>query len=136
MQQPYLIQFDQIGSAVEGYIATTQYAEKLPFQVKRVFWTYNIPAGVVRGNHANKATQEVLVAVQGAIRVEAEWGKGQQVFLLNSPAIGLYIPPLCWTRLSFQDGAMAVCLTSTDFSEEDYIRDYQEFQTHVTKAFK
>lgn len=130
--KPYLILFDQIGNPAEGFLATTQYAEKLPFPVKRVFWTHGIPFGVARGNHANQQTQEVLVAVNGSIEVKAEWADGQETFTLNSPASGLYIPALRWTTLRFSEGAIAVCLASTDFSEDDYIRDYASFLEKVS----
>lgn len=127
MQPPYLLYFEQLGNASEGYLTTTQYADRLPFEVKRVFWTYGIPSGVERGNHANKMTEEVLIAISGNITVKAEWSGGEEEFKLNSPNCGMYIPALCWTTLSFSSDAIAVCLASTDFSEKDYIRDYPTF---------
>ncbi|MDX5420664.1 MAG: FdtA/QdtA family cupin domain-containing protein [Hymenobacteraceae bacterium] len=125
---PYLISFDRIGSPAEGFITTTQYAERIPFDIKRVFWTQGTPASVVRGNHANKATEEVLIAISGSIRVKADTGTGVQEFELSSPAEGLYIPTMCWTELHFSAGAIALCLTSTDFEEADYIRSYEHFK--------
>jgi dTDP-4-dehydrorhamnose 3,5-epimerase-like enzyme len=93
-----------------------------------VFWTYGTPAGVLRGQHANKATEEVLVAVTGSIRVETDNGRRKETFVLDSPTQGLYIPAMCWTDLHFAPGSIALCLTSTDFDEADYIRDYAVFQ--------
>ncbi len=129
--KPYLILFDRIGNRAAGFLTTTQYAEKLPFPVRRVFWTYGIPGGVARGNHANKQTEEVLVAVSGSIEIEAEWAGGKETFTLSSPTSGLYIPALCWTTLHFSEAAVAVCLASTDFSEDDYIRDYAAFLENI-----
>nr|WP_262921715.1 FdtA/QdtA family cupin domain-containing protein [Pontibacter ruber] len=126
---PYLLQFDRIGSPALGYIATTQYAENLPFKVKRVFWTYGTPEDVLRGQHANKATEEVLIAVTGSITVTADMGAGkEETFVLDTPTTGLYIPAMCWTRLSFAPGTIALCIASTDFDEEDYIREYATFK--------
>ncbi|WP_114781445.1 sugar 3,4-ketoisomerase [Botryobacter ruber] len=129
---PHLLYFDSIGLPEEGYISTTQQAEKIPFQVKRVFWTYNTPAGVVRGRHAHKQTEQVLVALNGTIRVEVESGAGEAaVFVLDAPDKGLYLPPLHWTRIHISEGAVLLSLASTDYVEEDYIRDYDVFLQEV-----
>lgn len=93
-----------------------------------MFWTYGTPAGVLRGQHANKATEEVLVAVTGSITVETDNGRSKETFVLDNPAIGLYLPAMCWTDLHFAPGTIAVCLTSTDFEDSDYIRDYATFK--------
>ncbi len=129
---PYLIEFTEAGSDAFGYIASTQKAECIPFKVKRVFWTYGTPAGVLRGQHANKATEEVLIAVTGSIRVETDNGRDRETFVLDTPTAGLYIPAMCWTDLHFAPGTVALCLTSTDFDEADYIRDYATFRHMAT----
>ena len=132
---PYLIQFAEAGNDAFGYIASTQQAERIPFKIKRVFWTYGTPSGIQRGQHANKATEEVLVAVTGSIRVETDNGRSKETFVLDAPTKGLYLPVMCWTDLHFAPGTVAVCLTSTDYEESDYIRDYAVFQrmvTHIT----
>jgi len=131
---PYLLQFAEVGSQSTGYIASTQLAQYIPFKIKRVFWTYGTPKDVLRGQHANKATEEVLVALTGSITVETDTGRSTETFLLNSPTEGLYIPAMCWTNLRFEEGTMAVCLASTDFDEADYVRDYAVFKrlaTHI-----
>ncbi|PVY41846.1 sugar 3,4-ketoisomerase [Pontibacter virosus] len=125
---PYLIHFTETGSPEIGFIASTQLAQNIPFVIKRVFWTYGTPTGVLRGQHANRATEEVLIAATGSIRVETDNGKDKQTFVLDDPATGLYLPAMCWTDLHFAPGTVAVCLTSTDFEESDYIRDYPTFQ--------
>jgi hypothetical protein len=129
---PYLLAFTEVGSDALGYIASTQLAEYVPFKIKRVFWTYGTPAGVQRGQHANKATEEVLVALTGSIRVEADNGRSKETYLLDSPTQGPYLPAMCWTDLFFAPGTIALCLTSTDFDEADYIRDYNVFKRMVT----
>ena len=125
---PYIMQFEQFGDVSEGYITTTQYADRLPFAVRRVFWTYDTPIDVVRGHHANKATEEVLVAVAGTVTVVAETRAGKNSFTLSSPATGLYIPAMCWTRIIFSPDAIAICMTSTDYDPQDYVHDYEEFK--------
>ncbi|MBD1398473.1 FdtA/QdtA family cupin domain-containing protein [Pontibacter sp. JH31] len=129
---PYLLQFTEVGSEAIGYIASTQYARHVPFKIKRVFWTYGTPQQVQRGQHANKATEEVLVALTGSITAETDNGKNRQTFVLDAPTKGLYIPAMCWTNLQFSEGTIGLCLASTDFDDADYIRDYAVFQRMAT----
>lgn len=127
-QSPYLLPFDSIGSVAEGFITTTQHHERLPFAVKRVFWTHATPPEVIRGRHALKATEEILIALSGRIGVKAETGEKVEKFELKDAQQGLYIPAMCWTELTFSAGAIGLCLASTDFNEADYILDYQYFR--------
>lgn len=124
---PYLIPLHRVGNPEIGYITSTQFAENIPFEIKRVFWTQATPPEIERGHHANLATEEVLVALSGSIKVLTDTGREKQEFELTHPQQGLYIPAMCWTELRFSEGATALCLTSTDFSEADYIRDYNRF---------
>ncbi|GAB3828794.1 sugar 3,4-ketoisomerase [Pontibacter rugosus] len=129
---PYLLSFHHVGSPDIGYITSTQLAENIPFTIKRVFWTQDTPPGVMRGQHANMATEEVLIAMSGSIKVLADTGHEVQEFELTHPQQGLYVPAMCWIELEFSEGAAALCLTSTDFSEKDYIRDYDYFKKLAT----
>lgn len=129
---PYLLTFERIGSPETGYITSTQYADRVPFAIRRVFWTHGTPPEVVRGHHANKATEEVLIALTGTVRVKADTGRQVQEFTLTDARAGLYIPAMCWTELRFSEGALALCLTSTDYADEDYIRDYAYFKKLAT----
>ena len=127
-KKPHYITFDSTGNPAEGYISSTQSAQKLPFAVKRVFWTYSTPQQVVRGRHAHIATEQVLVAVNGCIEVKVDDGKGgTENYTLSHPDQGLYLPPMYWANLYFSEGAILLSLTSTDFDEADYIRDYDSF---------
>jgi hypothetical protein len=128
---PYIIQLNQAGNPADGYIFSTQFAEKIPFEIKRVFWTKSLPETAVRGKHANKLTKEVLVAVSGRIKVKAETANGMFTFDLTTPNQGLYLPALCWTELIFSEHAIGLCLASTDFDNADYVRDYKEFTSII-----
>ncbi|MGV3587150.1 MAG: sugar 3,4-ketoisomerase [Adhaeribacter sp.] len=125
---PKIIHFDAIGSATEGFLFSTQAANKLPFRVKRTFWLQGIPEKYTRGHHAHYTTQEVLISLQGSITVTTQSAAGEQIFTLNYPDAGLYIPALCWVTLNFSADALLLCLASTDYNEQDYIRDYEEFR--------
>ncbi|MHA6249113.1 sugar 3,4-ketoisomerase [Pontibacter sp. CAU 1760] len=124
---PYLLSFDRIGTPTEGYITSTQYTDKVPFAIRRVFWTQGTPSGYTRGHHANKVTEEVLIALNGTVWVKADTGDDVQEFELQDAQTGVYIPALCWTEIRFSEDATALCLTSTDYDPADYIRTYEDF---------
>jgi len=132
-ETPYIISFEQIGSVADGMLTTTQFAERLPFAVKRVFWIQDTPPEKVRGHHANKTTREVLIALTGGIKVKAETADGLSEFILSTADEGLYIPALCWTELTFTEGTIALCLASTDYDEQDYLRDYAKYKQLIGK---
>lgn len=133
-KEPFLLDFDKIGDKATGYIVTTQKADLLPFAVKRVFWTYGTPVGVERGGHANKVMEELLVAVQGTIQVKLHTIQDQVYeFVLNTPNQGLYVPPLCWIIIRCDENSILLSLASTDFEKEDYILDFADFGTLVSR---
>lgn len=125
---PYLISFGRLGESSIGYISVAQ-NNQLPFEVKRVFWTYFTPESVVRGRHAHHATQQILVAVTGRIIVTTDNGKGElQTFVLDSPDTGVYIPPNVWHTMQYSHTAIQMVLASQEYDAADYIRDYEEFK--------
>jgi dTDP-4-dehydrorhamnose 3,5-epimerase-like enzyme len=127
---PHLLTFSQIGSADTGYLSVSENAvPPLPFEIRRVFWTYFTPDNILRGRHAHRATEHVLLAVAGRIIVTTESMVGSlQIFCLDSPYVGLYIPPGVWHTMQYSLGAVQLVLASQAFSEEDYVRNYSEFK--------
>ena len=100
--------------------------------VKRVFFLYDIPLDQIRGGHAHKELHQVLIVLNGSLEVEEFARTGETiarfVHVLNSPSVGLYIPPMIWTtERKFSDGAVCMALASDHFDESDYIRDFGEF---------
>lgn len=131
--QPCLIDLGKIGNGEIGYITVCEFQGKLPFQAKRVYWTYLTPENVERGNHAHKNLEQIIVAVSGQIDFELEDVNGViSRFRLHDPAVGLYIPKLHWRRISFTKNAVLLCIASEEYLEQDYIRDYENFRK--TKA--
>lgn len=125
---PELVSFPKIGNSSLGYISIAE-AENLPFQVKRVYWTYFTPEDVERGGHSHLDLQQILVAVAGQITVKTEMPGGHtQTFLLDSPDKGLYIPKLCWREMKYTHNAVQMCIASIEYDEKDYIRDYESFK--------
>jgi hypothetical protein len=127
---PHLVTFSQIGDTSIGYLSVSETAvPPVPFAVQRVFWTYYTPDNILRGRHAHRATEHVLLAVAGRIVVTTESAAGElAIFRLESPHVGLYVPPNVWHTMQYSPGAVQLALASLPFAEADYIRDYQEFK--------
>ncbi|MGI4862339.1 MAG: sugar 3,4-ketoisomerase [Janthinobacterium lividum] len=127
---PHLLTFSQLGDAGIGYLSVSENVEPpLPFAVQRVFWTYYTPDNILRGRHAHRATEYVLLAVTGRIIVTVESAAGAlEVFRLESPHVGLYVPPNVWHTMQYSPGAVQLALASLPFAEDDYIREYEEFK--------
>jgi dTDP-4-dehydrorhamnose 3,5-epimerase-like enzyme len=125
---PYLIKFDKLGEPATGYISVGQ-NNGLPFEIKRVFWTYYTPESIVRGRHAHHATEQILIAASGRIIVNIENPDGEiSSFVLDNPSVGVYIPPNVWHTMQYSHTSTQLVLASSLFDAEDYIRDYNEFK--------
>ncbi|MDX2189432.1 MAG: FdtA/QdtA family cupin domain-containing protein [Bacteroidota bacterium] len=130
MSELQLIDFGKIGSLELGYLTIAQSPE-IQFPIKRVYWTYYSPNEVIRGHHAHKNLQQLLVAVSGQIIVKIENIKGEKFeYVLDKPSIGLYIPPFHWRTLQMSHSAVLLCLASEEYNEDDYIREYEEFKQY------
>ncbi|MBL7829841.1 MAG: FdtA/QdtA family cupin domain-containing protein [Saprospiraceae bacterium] len=130
--KPHVINFPAFGNPAEGYIAVNQYAQALPFEVKRTFWTYHTPEAVTRGRHAHHNTQMVLIAAAGKIIVDLEEADGTvSQHVLESPTVGLYIPAMTWHVMKYSHNAIQIVFASSDYDESDYIREYQVFQSLI-----
>lgn len=103
---------------------------RLPFDIERVYWTYDVPAGEKRGGHAHHQGRELLVAISGSFAVNLFDGREWTTYRLNRPYQGLYIPPGYWRTLDdFSTGSVCMVLTSTPYSEADYIRDFEVYMS-------
>jgi hypothetical protein len=101
---------------------------EIPFEVKRVFYLYDIPGGESRGAHAHKECHQFLVAASGSFEILLDDGKSKRTVFLNRPYLGLHIPPGIWaSEINFSSGSICLVLASHIYNEEDYIRDYSEF---------
>jgi dTDP-4-dehydrorhamnose 3,5-epimerase-like enzyme len=110
-----------------GNISVLNNDHVLPFQIKRVFYLYDIPGGESRGAHAHKKCHQFLVAASGSFEVLANDGIEEKVFQLNRSSVGLYIPPGIWaSEVNFSSGSVCLVMASDLYDESDYIRDYNE----------
>ena len=128
---PYILDFKAIGFPEIGYLSVAELNEQLPFEVKRVFWTYDTPAFITRGRHAHKATELLLIAVSGQITVQIEYADSSELltYQLTSPHQALYIPPKTWHTMQYSVGAVQLVLASSFYHEDDYVRSYEDFKT-------
>ena len=100
----------------------------IPFEIKRVFYSYDIPGGEARGAHAHKACHQLLVAASGSFEVVLDDGTNKRTVLLNRPFFGLHVPPGIWAaEQGFSSGSICLVLASHPYDEQDYIRDYEAF---------
>ncbi|MCX6248474.1 MAG: FdtA/QdtA family cupin domain-containing protein [Bacteroidetes bacterium] len=111
-----------------GNLSFIEENNHIPFKIKRTYWIYDVPGGQVRGGHAFKKQQELIVALSGSLDVLVDDGKEKKVFSLNRSYYGLYLPIGLWRQmLNFSTNALAMVLSSTTYSDEDYIRDYDDY---------
>ena len=127
MKKPALLKFEKKIDS-RGNLSFLEGVNTVPFVVKRVYWLTNVPEQEVRGGHAHKTSEQVIICTRGEILVELESRDGLiSKFFLNDPSHGLYIPPLWWGKMIFTNDAMMIGLASDEFSEEDYIRNKSDF---------
>lgn len=123
-----IIELDKHHSNRKGNLTVVENGQTLPFDVKRVYYLYDIPGGESRGAHAHKHLSQLIIAASGSFRVMLDDGKVKRSFFLNRPYQGLYVKPGIWRDLDdFSSGAVCMVLASDVYDKEDYIRDYNEF---------
>lgn len=115
-----------------GNLTVAEGLDKVPFDIKRAYWVYDVPAGESRGGHAHKRLHQLVIALSGSFTVTLDNGRERQKVLLNHPWQGLLIETSIWRTLDdFSSGAVCLVLASDHFEEEDYIYDYDEFLNYV-----
>lgn len=111
-----------------GNLTVVEGFKELPFDIRRIFYIYDVPGGAERGGHSHKECASFLVAVSGSFNVEITDGVDKQVFTLNRSNMGLYVAPGIWNTLNnFSSGSVALAITSHDYDPDDYVCDYKEF---------
>lgn len=116
-----------------GNLTVVEQTRNVPFDVRRVYWVYDVPSGEWRGGHAHKQCREFIIAVSGSFDVILDNGRGsKETFHLNHPYQGLLVETGIWRTLEdFSSGAVCLVLASEFFDEEDYIREYPDYLSYV-----
>ena len=129
ISKPYIINFPKIEDP-RGNLTFLQRPDQIPFEIRRVFWTYDVPGGETRGGHAYKRQEEIIIALSGSFDVIVEGVNGElEKYSLNRSYYGLYLPPLTWRHMeNFSTNALSLHISSTEFLADDYIRDSSLFK--------
>jgi dTDP-4-dehydrorhamnose 3,5-epimerase-like enzyme len=133
MNQDNIIQLPKFLDA-RGNLSFIEEENHIPFKIKRTYWIYDVPGGEKRGGHAYKENEELIVALSGSFDVILDDGKEKKTFSLNRSYYGLYVPKGTWREMqNFSTNSLALILSSTEYNESDYIRDYDEFKTYCNE---
>ena len=112
-----------------GNLSIIEQEKQIPFEIRRAHWIYDVPGGVDRGGHAFKETEEFIVALSGSFDVVIDDGEEKKTFSLNRSYFGLYVPRGMWrTMANFSTNSLALVLSSTEYDENDYVSDYEEYK--------
>jgi hypothetical protein len=117
---------------VRGNLTFIEGNSHVPFDIKRVYYLYDVPGGAERGGHGHRQLEQVVIAMSGSFDVVLDDGIRKRRYHLNRSFYGLYIPPMTWREIdNFSSGSVCMVLASDVYDESDYYRDYQEFLAHA-----
>ena len=117
-----------------GNLTFLESGKHIPFEIKRVFYLYDVPTGESRGAHAHKELHQFLICLSGSFDVSLDDGHTKNVVHLNRPWKGLHVPPMIWaSEMNFDPGSLCLVLVSNFYDESDYIRDYDHFMAAASR---
>jgi WxcM-like, C-terminal len=118
-----------------GNLTFVESGRHVPFEIKRVYYLYDVPGGAERGGHAHKNLRQLIVAMSGSFDVHLDDGRAKKVVHLNRSYNGLFVCPMTWREISnFSSGAVCLVLASNFYEDDDYYRDYAQFQADVIRG--
>lgn len=129
-----MLEFSQSGDE-RGHLVVVEGLKDIPFSIARIFYIYGSANNVVRGQHANRKSQFVLINVAGSCKVSVKDGKGNEaVFVLNRPHTGIYLPSMLWKDMyDFSPDSVLLCLASEHYDSAEYIRNYDDYVKNVNE---
>lgn len=126
-----ILEFSDLGDE-RGKLVVVEGNMDIPFEIKRVFYIYGSDKDVVRGQHANRTSEFVLINVSGSSKVRVDNGFEEEIIELNRPRMGLYLPTMVWKDMyDFSEDSVLLVLANTHYDAEEYIRDYDEYLKEV-----
>lgn len=128
MNKVKMLEFPQRGDE-RGHLVIVEGGQDIPFDIKRAFYIYGSDSNVIRGQHANRRTEFVLINVAGQSKVKVKDGEGNEaIYCLNRPHTGIYLPTMVWKDMyDFSEDSVLLVLASEHYDDTEYIRDYSEF---------
>lgn len=134
-EQYKIIEFADLGDERGNLVVIEGDGVDIPFDIKRVFYIYGSDKDVVRGQHANKETEFLLVNVAGTSKVRVDNGTESEIIELNRPRMGLYIPNMLWKDMyDFSEDSVLLVLASRHYDDAEYIRNYEDYLKEIGKA--
>ena len=132
-----VLKFRKIGSQDKdaGYLTPLNFMEEIPFPVKRIYYIYGVNSDKPRGEHSHKRVQQVLICLNGTVKVTLENYFGKEEYVLDDPSKGLWVGLDNWGKNEFSKDAVLLVLASGDYDEDDYIRDYDNFITYTNAKY-
>lgn len=126
-----ILEFGDLGDE-RGKLVVVEGDMDIPFEIKRVFYIYGSDSSVIRGQHANRNSEFVLINVSGSSKVRVDNGFEEDIIELNRPRMGLYLPTMLWKDMyDFSEDSVLLVLTNTHYDGKEYIRDYDEYLKEV-----
>ena len=130
----HMVAFPQVTDP-RGNLSFVEGQVHVPFDIRRVYWLYDVPGGAERGGHAHRNLQQVIIAMSGSFDIVLDDGRITQRFHLNRSYAGLYIPSMVWREIdNFSSGSVCMVLASEPYDEADYIRDREQFRAEAPCA--
>ena len=127
----YKMKFNQLGDE-RGHLVVVEGCKDIPFEISRIFYIYGSDNDVVRGQHANRDSEFILINVSGKSKVKIDYGNSQEIIELNEPHMGVYIPKMIWKEMyDFSEDSVLLVLSNCKYNPEEYIRDYNEYLTLI-----
>lgn len=135
MNKVQMLEFQQYGDD-RGHLVIVEGGQDVPFEIKRAFYIYGSDKDVIRGQHANRKTEFVLINVAGRSKVRVKDGEGNEaIYCLNRPHTGIYLPTMVWKDMyDFSEDSVLLCLASEHYDANEYIRDYSTFEAEITRG--
>lgn len=131
----YIFNFITHGNADVGMLSFFESNKHIPFEIKRIYYIYNVPQGIKRGHHAHKKLKQVLWCPYGSVEVIIDDGKNKEIYLLDAPNKALLILEGIWHKMVWEKENSVLCVAASDlYNEDDYIRDYDEFLKYAKEG--
>lgn len=131
-----MIKFNQLGDD-RGHLVVVEGEKDVPFDIKRIFYIYGSDTDVIRGQHANRKSEFVLINVSGTSKVKVDDGKNKKVYNLDEPHLGIFLPKMIWKDMyDFSEDSVLLVLSNEKYDASEYIRDYDEYLKEISDGVK
>ena len=135
MKNCRIMNFKKIGNSNVGFLTALEGNREVPFDIKRIYYVYNVPKEIKRGFHAHKRLEQVLICMSGSVKIKVDDGNGKKIIELNDPSKGVYIGLGVWHEMyDFNQSTVLLILASEYYDESDYIRDYETFEKMLRRG--